>query len=96
MELRSRYKKLDDEYFLITKFWGVIGPKIHKSNNLEHCLILDGCSVDSSSLVRNLDVIFDSNLSFDSHVSSICKTEFFILKMYLNWDLSFQYQMQKC
>ncbi len=42
-----------------------------------HCLKLDGCSLDSSSSVRNLGVLFDSNLSFDSHVSSICKTAFF-------------------
>ncbi len=26
-------------------------------------------------------MLFDSNLSFDSHVSSICKTEFFHLKI---------------
>ncbi len=52
------------------------------SNNLEHCLTLDGCSVDSLSSVRirNLGVLFDSNLSFDSHVTSICKTAFFYLK----------------
>ncbi len=55
----------------------IIGPKTHTSNNLEHCLTLDGCSLDSSSSVRNLGVLFDSNLSFDSHVSSICKTAFF-------------------
>ncbi len=30
--------------------------------------------------VRNLGVLFDSNLSFDIHVSSICKTAFFHLK----------------
>ncbi len=58
----------------------IIGPKNHTSNNLEHCLTLDGCSLDSSSSVRNLGVLFDSNLSFDSHVSSICKTDFFDLK----------------
>ncbi len=49
----------------------------HTSNNLEHCLTFDGCSLDSSSSVRNLGVLFDSNLSFDSHVSIICKIEFF-------------------
>ncbi len=58
----------------------IIGPKNHTSNNLEHGLTLDGCSLDSSSSVRNLGVLFDSNLSFDSHISSICKTEFFHLK----------------
>ncbi len=58
----------------------IIGPKSPTCNNLEHCLTLDGCSVNYSSLVRNLGVLFDSNLSFDSHVSSICKTEFFHLK----------------
>ncbi len=50
-------------------------------NNLEHYLTLDGCSVNSSSSsVRNLGVLFDSNLSFESHVSSICKTAFLHLK----------------
>ncbi len=58
----------------------IIGPKTPTSNNLKHCLTLDGCSVDSSSSVRNLGVLFDSNLSFDSHVSSIFKIEFFNLK----------------
>ncbi len=64
----------------------IIGHKTPTSNNLEHCLTLYGCSVDSSSSVRNLGVLFDSNLSFDRHVSRICKTygNFFILKIYLN------------
>ncbi len=42
----------------------VIRPKTPTSNNLEHCLTLS-FSVDSSSSVRNLGVLFDSNLSFD-------------------------------
>ncbi len=58
----------------------IIRLKNHTSNNLEHCLTLDGCSLDSSSSARNLGVLFDSNLSFDSHVSSICKAAFFNLK----------------
>ncbi len=62
----------------------IMGPKNHTSNNLEHCLTLDGCSLYSSSSVRNLGVLFDSNLSFDNHVSSICKTAFLIFKIYLN------------
>ncbi len=39
----------------------IIGPKNHISNNLEHCLTLDDCSLDSSSSVSNLGVLFDSN-----------------------------------
>ncbi len=58
----------------------IIGPKTFACNNLDHCLILDGCSVNSSSSVRNLGVLFHSNLSFEKHVSSICKTAFFHLK----------------
>ncbi len=58
----------------------IIGPNSTTCNNLEHCLTFDGCSVDSSSSVRNLGVLFDSNLSFDSHVSNICKTKFFHFK----------------
>ncbi len=60
----------------------IIGPKTPTSNNLvlEHCLTLDGCSVDSSSSDSNQGVLFDSNLSFDSHISSICKTAIFHLK----------------
>ncbi len=57
----------------------IIGPKNHTSNNLEHCLTLDGCSLNSSLSVRNLGVLFDGNLYFDSHVSSICKIAFFHL-----------------
>jgi len=49
----------------------IIGPKTPTSNNQGHCLTLGGCSGGSSSSVRNLGVLFDSNLSFDSHVSSI-------------------------
>ncbi len=56
------------------------GPKTSACNNLKHCLTLDGCSVNSSSSVRNLGVLFDNNLSFESHVSSICKTAFLHLR----------------
>ncbi len=59
----------------------IIGSKNPTSNDLEHGLTLDGSSVDSSSSsVRNLGVLFDNNISFDSHVFSICKTALFHLK----------------
>ncbi len=98
--MHSRYKKWMTNNFLLQNSKKaevlIIGPKKHKSNNLEHCLTLDGCSLDSSSSVRNLGVLFDSNLSFDSHISNICKTAFFHLKIYPNWDLCSRCQMQKC
>ncbi len=51
----------------------IIEPKNHTSNNLEHGLTLDGCSLDSSSSVRNLGVLFDSNLSAFFHLKNISK-----------------------
>ncbi len=42
----------------------IIGPKTPTCNNLEQCLTLDGCSVNSLSSVRNLGVLFDSIFFF--------------------------------
>ncbi len=75
--MTSNFLLLNSEYTEVL----IIGPKNPTCNNLEHYLTLDGCSVNSSSSsVRHLGVLFDSNLSFESHVSSICKTAFFHLK----------------
>ncbi len=74
--MRSNFLLLNSEKTEVL----INGPKTPTSNNLEHCLTLDGCSVVSSSSVRNLGVLLDSNLSFDRHVSSICKTAFSHLK----------------
>ncbi len=41
----------------------LIGPKNSTQNLLDHNLLLDGCTV-TSSMVKNLGVILDSNLSF--------------------------------
>ncbi len=49
----------------------IIGHK----NNLQ----LGGCTVTSST-VKNLDVILDSNLSFENHISNVTKTAFFHLR----------------
>ncbi len=55
----------------------LIGPKNCKHNLLDYNLQLDGCT---SSTVKNLGVIFDSNLSFENHISHVTKTEFFHLR----------------
>ncbi len=57
----------------------LIGPKNSTQNLLDYNLQLDGCNVTSST-VKNLGVILDSNLSFENHISSVTKTAFFHLR----------------
>ncbi len=57
----------------------LIGPKNSTQNLLDHKLKLDGCTVTSST-VKNLGVILDSNLSFENHISHVTKTAFFHLR----------------
>ncbi len=45
----------------------LIGPKSSTQNLLDYNLQLDGCTVTSST-VKNLGVILESNLSFENHV----------------------------
>ncbi len=56
----------------------LIGPKDSTQNLLDYNLQLDGCTVTSST-VKNLGVILDSNLSFENHISNVTKTAFFHL-----------------
>ncbi len=48
-------------------------------NLLDYNLQLDGYPVTSST-VKNLGVILDSNLSFENHISNVTKTAFFHLR----------------
>ncbi len=57
----------------------LIGPKNSTQNLLDYNLQLDGCTVTSST-VKNLGVILDSNLSFENHISNVTKTAFFHLR----------------
>ncbi len=57
----------------------LIGPKNSTQNLLDYNLQLDGCNVTSST-VKNLGVILDSNLSFENHISNVTKTAFFHLR----------------
>ncbi|XP_034548775.1 GTPase IMAP family member 8-like [Notolabrus celidotus] len=43
-------------------------------------LYVDGCSISPSPEVRNLGVILDSTLSFQSHIKSVTKSAFYRLK----------------
>ncbi len=57
----------------------LIGPKNSTQNILDHNLQLDGSTVTSST-VKNLGVILDSNLSSENHISHVTKTAFFHLR----------------
>ncbi len=57
----------------------LIGPKNSTQNLLDYNLQLDRCPVTSST-VKNLGVILDSNLSFKNHISHVTKTTFFHLR----------------
>ncbi|KAF7688404.1 hypothetical protein HF521_013211, partial [Silurus meridionalis] len=58
----------------------LIGPKT-RTQKLQHLnLHLDGCSVTTSSTVKDLGVILDSNLFFKNHINQVTKTAFFHLR----------------
>ncbi len=61
----------------------LIGPKNSTQNLLDYNLQLDGCTVTSST-VKNLGVILESNLSFENHISHVTKTAFFHLRNIAN------------
>ncbi|KAI5086818.1 hypothetical protein C0J45_23883, partial [Silurus meridionalis] len=55
-------------------------PK-NQCTELQHLnLHLDRCSVTTSSTVKDLGVILDSNLSFNNHINQVTKTAFFHLR----------------
>ncbi len=57
----------------------LFGTKNSTYNLLDYNLQLYGCTVTSST-VKNLGVILDSNLSFENHISHVTKTAFFHLR----------------
>ncbi len=57
----------------------LIGPKNSTQIILDYNLQLDGCTVTSST-VKNLGVILDSNLSFENHISMLQKQHSSILE----------------
>ncbi len=59
----------------------LIGPKNSTQNLLDHNLQLDGCNVTSST-VKNLVVVLDSNLSFENHISRVTKWHSSILETF--------------
>ncbi|XP_010782253.1 forkhead box protein P1-B-like [Notothenia coriiceps] len=58
----------------------VVAPKALLQKVGDFILEVDGCSISPSPEVRNLGVIFDSTLSFHSHIESVTKSVFFHLR----------------
>ncbi|XP_054875006.1 uncharacterized protein LOC129350900 [Amphiprion ocellaris] len=58
----------------------VFGPKHLRELLSKHIATLDGITLASSTTVRNLGVIFDQDMSFNSHIKQICRTSFFHLR----------------
>ncbi len=52
----------------------LIGPKNSTQNLLDYNLQLDGCTITSST-VKNLGVILDSNLSFENPIFPILQKQ---------------------
>ena len=68
----------------------VLGPKHIRdllSNNIDN---VDGIVLASSTAIRNLDIIFDQDLSFNSHVKQILRMAFCNIAK-IRHILSYQY-----
>lgn len=82
---------IDNIQTQMTNYCLITGPKTSKCNNKEYNVSLDewlGLRLWSS--VKNLGVLFDRNLSFKRHISSICKTMFFHIRNIskLQWKMA--------
>ncbi len=72
----------------------LIGPNNSIQNLLDYNLQLDGCPVTSST-VKNLGVILDSNLSFEKHISNVTKQHSSILETLPSYGTCYLFLMQK-
>ena len=57
----------------------VVGPAKYEHQYENLSVNIDDCIISESSTVKNLGVIFDSHLTFRSHIKAITKTAFFHL-----------------
>ncbi|MDF4350591.1 reverse transcriptase family protein, partial [Vibrio parahaemolyticus] len=58
----------------------VLGPKQLRDSLSDDIVSLDGIALASATTVRNLGVIFDQDLSFNSHLKQTSRTAFFHLR----------------
>src|SRR6266536_2277446 len=62
----------------------LIGTPQQRKRVLNPTITFEGSQITASSSTRNLDVIFDASLLFHDHISSICKSSFFLIRMLRN------------
>lgn len=58
----------------------ISGPQRLRDPLSEQTLTLDSISISSTPIVKNLGVLFDQDLSFNSHIKQTCKTAYFHLR----------------
>ena len=58
----------------------LIGNNVQRSKVINASVYFQNLTLTPSNSVRNLGVIFDSNLDFKSHISSICRASFFQIR----------------
>ena len=56
----------------------VFGPKHVRDSLSNHLVLLDGITLASSTTVKNLGVIFDQDMSFNSHIKQVTRTAFLL------------------
>src|SRR5260221_3898648 len=62
----------------------LIGTPQQRQRVLNPIITFEGSQITPSSSSRNLGVLFDPNLLFHDHISSICKSSFFLIRMLRN------------
>src|SRR5437870_5224634 len=58
----------------------LIGTKQQRSKLTNSSIFFKNVSLTPTDSARNLGVIFDSNLDFTKHISSICRSSFFHIR----------------
>ena len=58
----------------------VVGPKSLRHNLSAYMTNIDGLSITSSAVIKDLGVTLDSDLAFDAHIKNISKVAFYYLR----------------
>ena len=73
----------------------ILGPKHLRDTLINYIAALDDIALASNETVRNLGVIFDPDLSFNSHLKQISRTAFFHLRNISNQKCAYSKRCRK-